>query len=165
VTELAAEDAVEAPPDVVEEAISADEAPATEPAAAAQPEAEPEPEPEPVDAFAVGREAEEALARGDAAAARDGLLVAAAAHRDAGRSFAAIDACYLALAVAPADVDLHLMLTQLYLERGWRAPAVDKLLLLDRLADLAADADTRARLRDLASSELPDEPRLADLVA
>jgi hypothetical protein len=57
------------------------------------------------------------------------------------------------------------MLTQLYLERGWRAPAVDKLLLLGRLADLAEDADTRARLRDLATSELPDEPRLADLVA
>jgi hypothetical protein len=57
------------------------------------------------------------------------------------------------------------MLTQLYLERGWRAPAVDKLLLLGRLADLAEDADTRARLRDLASNELPDEPRLADLVA
>lgn len=128
-------------------------------------EAEAEPEPEPVDAFVVGRAAEEALARGDAAAARDGLLAAAAAHREAGRSFAAIDACYLALAVAPADVDLHLMLTRLYLERGWRGPAVDKLLLLGRLADLAEDADTRARLRDIASRELPDEPRLADLVA
>ena len=57
------------------------------------------------------------------------------------------------------------MLTRLYLERGWRGPAVDKLLLLGRLADLAEDADTRARLRDLASQELPDEPRLADLVA
>jgi hypothetical protein len=128
-------------------------------------EPEPEPEPEPVDAFVVGRAAEEALARGDASAARDGLLAAAGAHREAGRSFAAIDACYLALAVAPADVDLHLMLTRLYLERGWRGPAVDKLLLLGRLADLAEDADTRARLRNLAFQELPDEPRLADLVA
>jgi tetratricopeptide (TPR) repeat protein len=134
------------------------------PAAEAEPEAEPEPEPE-IDPFVVGREAEEALARGDAAAARDGLLAAAAAHRRDGRSFAALDACYLALAVAPADVDLHLMLTGLYLERGWRAPAVDKLLLLGRLADLADDADARRRLCALASDELPDEPRLADLCA
>jgi hypothetical protein len=130
----------------------------------AEPELEAEPEPT-IDPFVVGREAEEALARGDAAAARDGLLAAAAAHRREGRSFAALDACYLALAVAPADVDLHLMLTGLYLERGWRAPAVDKLLLLGRLADLADDAGTRQRLCALASHELPDEPRLADLCA
>jgi len=139
-----------------------------EPGAEAEPESESEPEPEPepeVDPFVVGRAAEEALARGDATAARDGLLAAAAAHRSAGRSFAAIDACYLALAVAPGDVDLHLMLTGLYLERGWRAPAVDKLLLLGRLAELTDDADARQRLCALASDELPDEPRLADLCA
>jgi tetratricopeptide (TPR) repeat protein len=139
-----------------------------EPGAEAEPESESEPEPEPepeVDPFVVGRAAEEALARGDATAARDGLLAAAAAHRSAGRSFAAIDACYLALAVAPGDVDLHLMLTGLYLERGWRAPAVDKLLLLRRLAELTDDADARQRLCALASDELPDEPRLADLCA
>ena len=116
-TELDAEPLSEAMEETASAPAGADAAP--EPAA---PEPEPEPEPEPVDAFVVGRAAEEALAHGDAAAARDGLLAAAAAHRDAGRSFAAIDACYLALAVAPADVDLHLMLTRLYLERGWRGP-------------------------------------------
>ena len=156
--EMAGELDAQPPSEAVEETVPTD-------AESAPPEAGPEPEPEPVDAFVVGRAAEEALARGDATGARDGLLAAAGAHREAGRSFAAIDACYLALAVAPADVDLHLMLTRLYLERGWRGPAVDKLLLLGRLADLAEDADTRARLRDLASRELPDEPRLADLVA
>jgi hypothetical protein len=57
------------------------------------------------------------------------------------------------------------MLTGLYLERGWRAPAVDKLLLLGRLAELTDDADARQRLCALASDELPDEPRLADLCA
>jgi tetratricopeptide (TPR) repeat protein len=130
----------------------------------AEPEPEPEPEPE-IDAFVVGRAAEEALAAGDAAAARDGLLAAAAAHRRAGRSFAAIDACYLALAVAPADVDLHVMLTELYLERGWRGPAVDKLLLLGRLAELGEDPASRERLCAIAATELPDEPRLAELCA
>ena len=112
---------------------------------------------EAIDAFALGRAAEDALAAGDAVTARDGLLAAAAAHRRAGRSFAAIDACYIALAVAPADVDLHVLLTELYLERGWRGPAVDKLLLLGRLADLAEDSGTRERLCAIATDQLPEE--------
>jgi tetratricopeptide (TPR) repeat protein len=132
---------------------------------AAEPEPEPEPEAEPIDAFIVGRAAEAALAVGDARTARDGLLLAAAAHRREGRSFAAIDACYLALAVAPADVDLHVLLTELYLERGWRTPAVDKLLLLGRLAELADDTRTRERLCAIATDQLPDEPRLQELCA
>ena len=113
---------------------------------------------EAIDAFALGRAAEDALAAGDAVTARDGLLAAAAAHRRAGRSFAAIDACYLALAVAPADVDLHVLLTELYLERGWRGPAVDKLLLLGRLADLAEDSGTRERLCAIATDRCPTSP-------
>lgn len=151
-----------------EDAESALEAvPGAEPQAEPEPapEAEPEPEDETVDAFVLGRTAEDALAAGDATAARDGLLAAAAAHRKAGRSFAAIDACYLALAVAPADVDLHILLTELYLERGWRGPAVDKLLLLGRLAELGDDGATRDRLCAIATDELPDEPRLVELCA
>jgi tetratricopeptide (TPR) repeat protein len=136
-----------------------------EPFADAEPAAEPEPEPEPIDAIAVGGAAEEALAAGDGAAARDGLLAAAAAHRANGRSAAAIDACNLALAVAPADVDLHLLLAELYLERGWRSPAADKLVLLARLASLEDDPGTRQRICRLAAERLPDEPRLTDLCA
>jgi tetratricopeptide (TPR) repeat protein len=138
-----------------------------EPAAAdPEPNREPEPEPEPLpDGVAIGAAAEEALAAGDTGAARDGLLAAARAHRAAGRSIAAIDACYLALAVAPADVDLHLLLAELYLERGWRAPAVDKLVLLGRLAALGDDAETRTRLCAIAGEQLPGEPRLAELCA
>jgi thioredoxin-like negative regulator of GroEL len=78
---------------------------------------------------------------------------------------AAIDACYLALAIAPDDVDLHLLLAELYLERGWRAPAVDKLVLLARLASLADDGSTRERICRLATQQLADEPRLAELCA
>jgi tetratricopeptide (TPR) repeat protein len=167
-------EALPAPEPIVAEelgpaAAAADAAPIAEPEipAAVEPAAEPEPEPEPElpDGFILSRAAEAALARGDDSTARDGLLAAAAAHRRAGRSFAAIDACYLALAVAPADVDLHVMLTELYLERGWRGPAVDKLLLLGRLADLSADTATRERLCAIATDGLPDEPRLAELCA
>jgi tetratricopeptide (TPR) repeat protein len=133
--------------------------------ASSESEPEPEPEPEPIDAAAVGAAAEAALYAGDADAAREGFLVAAAAHRAAGRSVAAIDACYLALAVAPADVDLHLLLAELYLERGWRVPAIDKLLLLGRLASLADDDSIRQRVCALAGERLAGEPRLAELCA
>jgi tetratricopeptide (TPR) repeat protein len=126
---------------------------------------EAEPLPEPVDGNLIGAAAEEALAAGDHVAAREGLLAAAAAHRSVGRSVAAIDACYLALAIAPDDVDLHLLLAELYLERGWRAPAADKLVLLGRLASLADDSATRERICRLASQQLADEPRLTELCA
>lgn len=152
-------------PDVVEPG-AADEAVETPGSELAhEPEAEPEPEPEPIDALAVGAAAEEALYAGDVSGARDGLLAAAAAHRAAGRAVAAIDACYLALAIAPADADLHILLAELYIEQGWRAPAIDKLLLLGRLASLAEDDGTRERLCALAAERLPGEPRLADLCA
>lgn len=146
----------------------ADRAGGKEPASAEVPHevAPPEPEPEPPpDGVALGAAAEDALAAGDTVAARDGLLAAAKAHRAVGRSIAAIDACYLALAVAPADVDLHLLLAELYLERGWRTPAVDKLVLLGRLAALGDDGDTRSRLCAIASEQLAGEPRLAELCA
>jgi tetratricopeptide (TPR) repeat protein len=123
------------------------------------------PPPEPVDANLLGAAAEEALAAGDHPAALTGLLAAAAAHRAAGRSVAAIDACYLALPIAPDDVDLHLLLAELYLERGWRAPAADKLVLLARLASLADDGSTRERICRLAGEHLPDEARLTELCA
>jgi tetratricopeptide (TPR) repeat protein len=122
-------------------------------------------EPEPVDVNAIRAAAEEALAAGDHAAALSGLLAAAAAHSSAGRSVAAIDACYLALPIAPADADLHLMLAELYLERGWRPLAADKLVLLARLAALADDGLTRKRICIIAGDRLPDDARLIELCA
>jgi hypothetical protein len=56
------------------------------------------------------------------------------------------------------------VLAELYLDRGWRGPAAEKLLLLDKLVGLGEDgASARARVRDLAAQRLPDEPRLATL--
>jgi tetratricopeptide (TPR) repeat protein len=131
---------------------------------------EPEPEPEPIQepaglGIALGAAAEAALFAGDLKAAHDGLLAAARAHRRAGRLSAAVDACYLAIGLAPSDPDLHLLLTELYLDRGWRGQAVEKLLLLGRLADLDDDAAVRERLCALVSARLADEPRVAELCA
>ncbi|MEA2519430.1 MAG: Tetratricopeptide repeat, partial [Chloroflexota bacterium] len=100
-----------------------------------EPDRVPEPVPEPAGlGIALGAAAEAALHAGDLVAAHDGLLAAARAHRRAGRLVAAVDACYLAIGLSPADPDLHLLLVELYLDRGWRSQATDKLLLLGRLA-------------------------------
>ncbi|MFP5341627.1 MAG: tetratricopeptide repeat protein [Candidatus Limnocylindria bacterium] len=88
-------------------------------------------------------------------------LQAALGHGVAGSHDAAIDACYLALGVSPADARLHLALAGLYLDRGWRSLAVDKLVLLRRLATLTDDAATLERVAAMAAERLPGEARLA----
>ena len=116
-------------------------------------------------AIALSTTAEVALFSGDAVAAGSGLLAAAQAFRRAGRMSAAVDACDLAIGLAPSDPDLHLLLVELYLDRGWRTLAVEKLLLLGRLADLDGDVAVRARLCAMVADRLADEPRVADLCA
>jgi tetratricopeptide (TPR) repeat protein len=173
-----AEEASEAGPDAVtatvdDQGAAEAEAPQPEPEQEpepVEPEPEQEPEPEPIQepvglGIALGAAAEAALFAGDLTAAHDGLLAAARAHRRAGRLSAAVDACYLAIGLAPSDPDLHLLLTELYLDRGWRGQAVEKLLLLGRLADLDDDAAVRERLCALVSARLADEPRVAELCA
>jgi tetratricopeptide (TPR) repeat protein len=132
--------------------------------------AAPEPKPAPVPAApasgaTLSAEAEDRLDAGDAEAARDRLLAAAVAHRAAGALDAALDACYLALGLAPADPELHLALAELYLDRGWRGPAADKLLLLGRLVDFTRDGTIRERVCELVATRLPDDPRLTALCA
>ena len=105
-------------------------------------------------------ELEAALEAGDLEAARGRALAAAAAHRTAGHPNAAMDACYQALAIRPSDPEVHLLLAELYLDRGWRAPAADKLALLGRLTDLTSDDTTRTRLCALAKERLPEDARL-----
>ena len=127
-------------------------------------EAEPEPEPEP-DVAAVIAEAEAALAAGDLATGRDRLLLGARIYGRAGRHAAALDACYQVLSIAPSDPDVHIALVELYLARGWRGPAADKLLLLSRLVDLEADQAARERLCEIVAERFPNEPRLTAICA
>ncbi|HEX5451628.1 MAG TPA: hypothetical protein VFW86_04500 [Candidatus Limnocylindrales bacterium] len=121
--------------------------------------------PAPPDPAALTLAVEEALEAGDLDEARHRALVAAAGHRAVGQFHAAMDACYQALAILPSDPDIHLLLAELYLDRGWRGPAADKLVLLGRLAQLTDDAATRARLCYLAAARFPDDPRLAAVCA
>lgn len=151
----AAEDAGDpaaAPPEAPDEAPTAPEPP-------------PEPEAPPFDPVAATAAVEDAAASGDAIATRELALAAAVGHLAAGQLHAAIDVCYLALATNPADPGLHLTLAGLYLDLGWRATAIEKLVLLARLAELGDDTETRARMCALVAARLPDDPRLAALCA
>jgi tetratricopeptide (TPR) repeat protein len=135
-------------------------------ATAPKPQPEPAPAPEPkVDGATLSAQAEDRIDAGDPGTARDRLLASAAAHRAAGALDAALDACYLALGLAPADPELHLALAELYLDRGWRGPAADKILLLGRLVDFTRDGTIRERVCELVASRLPDDPRLTALCA
>jgi tetratricopeptide (TPR) repeat protein len=98
------------------------------------------------------------------AAVEEAALAAASGHRAAGQLHAAIDACYLALATNPADPELHLSLAELYLDRGWRTAAADKLVLLARLVDLGDEGSTRERICELAA-RVPDDPRFEAICA
>ena len=86
--------------------------------------------------------AEESAARGDVGSAVVAAMLAARVFsaRDAGN--AALDVCTSALAIAPAHVDLHLLIAELYVARGWDQLAADTYQGLLRLARL--DEDTVA---------------------
>ena len=135
------------------------------PGPAPEPEPEPEPPTTPFDPIAAMAAVEDAAASGAGPATRELALAASSRHRAAGQLHAAIDVCYLALATSPADPGLHLTLAELYLDMGWRTTAVEKLLLLARLAELGDDTDTRSRLCAIITARLPDEPVLASLCA
>lgn len=146
--------------EIVAAALSLLDGPTVVPAAEPVPATELPPVPEFVPGVATAL-VEAAADAGDGPATLALALEAAAGHRRAGLDAAAIDVCYLALGGSPADADLHLALTDLYLDRGWWTMATDKLVLLARLADLTGDAGTRERVCDVAATRLPDEARLA----
>ena len=132
------------------------------------PEPAPEPPAPPVAPFEPGpatARVEDAADAGDVETTLALALEAAAGHRAGGRGVAAIDVCYLALATNPAAPALHLALGEIYLDRGWRPVAADKLALLARLADLTDDAATRARVCEVAATRLPEDARLAAVCA
>ena len=129
---------------------------------APQPKAIVAPPPDPI-AFDLAFEA--AIDAGNVDEARRQALASAAAHTAAGQFHSAMDACYQALAIAPGDPGVHFALAQLYLDRGWRTLAADKLVLIGRLAQLTGDAPTRARLCDLVARRIPDDARLVAMCA
>lgn len=148
-------------PDETGETTAADAAPDV----AIPPPAQKAPRVPPPDPIALMRRYEAAIDAGNLDDARKQAVAASAAHRAAGQFHAAIDACYEALAIAPADPGVHFALALLYLDRGWRTIAADKLLLIGRLAQMTGDTASQARLCDLVVRRFPDDPRLVALCA
>ncbi len=132
------------------------EPPEAAPADVALPLAAPRP-----DGEALIREAEAAEERGDIAAAAAGAMAAARAYHAAGHSLAALDTCLWAIELAPGDVDLHLLLAGVQVERGWVTAAADTYRHLARLADLAGDAGTIERIRAAVGAAFPADVRPA----
>ena len=141
---------------------TADQDAADVPGAAARPRTPRVPPPDPI---ALSRAFEAAIDAGNVDEARKQAVATSSAHRAAGHFHASIDACYEALAIAPADPGVHFALAMLYLDRGWRSLAADKLLLIGRLAQLTGDTASQARLCDLVVRRFPDDARLVALCA
>jgi tetratricopeptide (TPR) repeat protein len=130
-------------------------------------DAQPLPASEPltIDVAAVSARLEAAMTSGDPAGRIGAIVSASRELAAAGLDEAALDAADSALRLAPDDPDLHLVLVELYVARGWRTLAGDKLLLLGRLVELSGDAAIRDRLCAAATRLLPDDSRLAGLCA
>lgn len=109
--------------------------------------------------------AEAAEVAGDNTALRSLLVGTARAYAGEGRLEAALDAVHRLLQRVPGDVDAHLVLVELYVTRNWNGLAAEKLLLLDRLADLNGDRGTHERLCAVATRAFPNDERLAALCA
>jgi hypothetical protein len=58
-------------------------------------------------------------------------------------------------------VDLHLLLADLAVDRGWSAQAGESYRQLIRLADLDGDVATADLVRRTAAARLPNDPRFA----
>ena len=90
-------------------------------------------------------EAEQAREAGQAREALALYVLASDAYARAGAREAALEVCQRALAISPDAPSVHLALVRLYLGRGWRERAVEKLTLLDRLLALGPASGARRR--------------------
>lgn len=144
---------------------TAGEVAAEGPAGAAEPGRPTPLELSPIDVAAVSVRLEAAMVSGDPESGVRAIVALSRELAAAGLDEAALDAADSALGLAPDDSDLHLVLVELYVARGWRTLAGDKLLLLGRLVELSGDAAVRDRLCAAATRLLPDDSRLAGLCA
>lgn len=94
---------------------------------------------------------EEARASRRSGAALDAWLAESAEHRAAEHYDAALDACLRALSLDSSAARSHLELCRVWLARGWKDLAAERVALLERLLALQPDAPVSAALRDLAA--------------
>jgi tetratricopeptide (TPR) repeat protein len=105
-------------------------------------------------------EAHARLAMGDVSGAIGGLLAASMEFMDANAMGASLDACYRALEIAPGSPEVHLAMVSLYLRRGWRDLAVERVALLERLIPFAGDPRAQAALATMLREHRARHPEL-----
>jgi tetratricopeptide (TPR) repeat protein len=107
------------------------------------------------------------------AARRTGDLgIAAAAYLAAANGFAALDdhdaaldACLHGLEAQPGNIDIHFVMTMLYLRRGWTELGVQRAMLIERRLDIDDDALRRNALAALARDFRTHAPELERLAS
>lgn len=117
-------------------------------------------------------EIERHVANGRAARQAGDLGIAAAAYLTAANGFvslnqpeAAIDACLYGLEAQPGNIDIHFVMTMLYLRRGWTELGVQRAVLIERRLDIDDDALRRNALAALARDFRTQAPELERLAA
>jgi tetratricopeptide (TPR) repeat protein len=102
------------------------------------------------DAGELDRDSESALVTGDL----DELLRIVGRHAEQGRTAAALDLLFAALATAPGEPRLHLAIARLHLGLGWRARAVQEVDRLARLVEITEDAAAQDAVVDFVNTAL-----------
>ena len=110
-------------------------------------------------------EAEQAREAGQTREALALYVLASDAYARAGAREAALEVCQRALAISPEAPSVHLALVRLYLGRGWRERAIEKLTLLDRLLALGPASGARRQIATLAAAHANGDPRLLALAS
>jgi len=110
-------------------------------------------------------EAEQAREAGQTREALALYVLASDAYARAGAREAALEVCQRALAISPGAPSVHLALVRLYLGRGWRERAIEKLTLLDHLLALGPASGARRQIATLAAAHANGDPRMLALAS
>ena len=102
------------------------------------------------DTAELDRESESALVTGDL----DVLLGIAERHAEQGRTAAALDLLFAALAAAPGEPRVHLAIARAHLRLGWRERAVQETDRLARLVEITGNAPARDALVEFVEAAL-----------
>ena len=102
------------------------------------------------DSAELDRDAESALVTGDL----DELLRIAERHADQGRTAAALDLLFAALATTPGEPRLYIAIARLHLALGWRSRTVGEVARLARLVEITGDEDARDALAGFVNAAL-----------
>lgn len=115
-------------------------------------------------------EIERHIVNGAAARAAGDTGVASAAYLTAANGFvaindfdAAIDACLRGLEARPGNLDIHFVMTVIYLRRGWIELGVERAVLIEHRLDIDDDPLRRNALAALARDHRSRSPELERL--